>query len=132
MAEPQPSSLPVIVEPFSRLGDEIAGDSASEIALNLAAATRLSLIFHKRPLRPCVSPWATFAQCKSELSAAAIEALKYTARAYEPFLKQREVAQPGRAPDTGPRSAALGGGAGGLNRLDAGSNPALPTLETLF
>lgn len=40
---PGQKALPVIIDPFSRLGDEVAGDTADEIALNVLRVVELSL-----------------------------------------------------------------------------------------
>jgi hypothetical protein len=35
-------TLPIVSDPFSRLGDEIAGDTPDQIALNLLAVCKIS------------------------------------------------------------------------------------------
>lgn len=122
MAETQ-AFLPVIVDPFGRFGDEIAGGTPSEIALNLWAATRIALAFRCKPLRPCVSPWAAFQDCKADLSPEAMAAIISTAGAYARFAPRPPQKRGGRETEhlTDGRPH---------HRL-AGSTPALP-METLF
>lgn len=45
-----PAELPIVSDPFSRLGDEIAGATPDEIALNLGASVRISLRY-RAPLQ---------------------------------------------------------------------------------
>ncbi len=81
-------ALPVIVDPFSRFADEIAGEMSSEIALNLAAGTRIALSFHRKPLRRCPDLWAAFAGCRDELSPDALKAIERVAQTYQQFFRR--------------------------------------------
>ena len=123
-------SLPVIVDPFSRFGDEIAGETPDEIALNLAGATRVALFFRCKPLRPCVSPWQHFQGCKADLSPEATAAVIFTAEVYLRFAGRRFSAAGGRETEH------LAGGEiadGRQHHLPAGSTPALTAMQqTLF
>lgn len=58
---PELLPLPVVIEPFSTFGDEIAGATPDEVALNLAAATRTSLAWRCKPRRPLPDVWTLFA-----------------------------------------------------------------------
>ena len=124
MASPS-SALPVIVDPFGRFGDEIAGDAPSQIALNLAAATRIALSFRCKPLRPCGNPWAHFQAVKADLSPEAVDAVAFTARVYQKFANRLQ--KPGGREIGTPRRDATSGEPDPL----AGSSPALST-QTLF
>jgi len=42
-AAPATEALPAIIDPFSRLGDEVAGETADEIALNVLRVVQLSM-----------------------------------------------------------------------------------------
>ena len=73
------AALPVIIDPFSRLGDEIAGDTADQIALNVLAVVRTSrrhraLLLHPPPdLRAAFKGHKLTAQSRAALRQAEAE-----------------------------------------------------------
>lgn len=72
---------PVIICPFSAFGDEIAGETPDEVALNLAAGTRIALFWGCELRRACPDLLALFAGCK--LSAEAKQACRWVQSVYD-------------------------------------------------
>lgn len=86
-------NLPVIIDPFSTFGDEIAGETPNQIALNLAEGTRISLSWHRKPVRECPDLRAAFHGLKASLSPEAKLALQWVAKVYARFTpKLKEAA----------------------------------------
>ena len=78
---------PVVICPFSRTGDVTVGETPSDVALNLAAGTRIALSFNCKPVRLCPDVWSLFQT--RDLSAQGREACRYLAKVYAPFrIKQ--------------------------------------------
>ena len=75
--------LPVIIEPFSTFGDEVAGETPDEVALNLAACTRTSLFWRCKLRRDCPDLRAAFRGCR--LSEDGKNALRWVAAVYARF-----------------------------------------------
>ena len=93
---PAPVVLPVIIEPFSTFGDEVAGNTAEEIALNLAAATRTSLAWRCKPRRPVPDLREVFRGCR--LSPVAEHELREVDAVYRRLaMRQEATLEPPRA-----------------------------------
>ena len=80
---------PVIICPFSAFDDEIAGNTPDEIALNLAAGTKVALKWRRRPRRKCPDLLAAFSGCK--LSPEAKDACRWVQSVYD---RETAKAQP--------------------------------------
>ena len=74
-------SVPQIICPFSRTGDEAAGNTPSEVLVNLAQGTRIALRFRCKWLRPAPDLWRGFPAV--ELTEQAKAAREYLVRVYD-------------------------------------------------
>ena len=85
-----PDPLPIIVCPLSFFGDEIAGNTADELARNLAAGTRVALAWRGRLRRECPDLRAAFRG--QVLSAEAEHNLRETEETYARLSRRRRIA----------------------------------------
>ena len=79
---------PTILCPLSRTGDEIAGETPDEVALNLHAATVISRRFRCKPVRPCPDLREVFRGC--DLSPEAVAARDKVAAIYADLKPKRQ------------------------------------------